>query len=85
MLVNGEWPKEVMTWSYQILTMAHMKKRRVLWRCHDGPTVAASGRPNLWSSYVTGWGPPDINWFINHYNPHENYSYIYHKPLLSHL
>ena len=24
-------------------------------------------------------GPPVISGFINHYNPHENYSYIYHK------
>ena len=21
--------------------------------------------------YSTGWGPPDISWFINHYNPRE--------------
>ena len=24
-------------------------------------------------------GPPVISGFINHYNTHENYSYIYHK------
>ena len=21
-------------------------------------------------NYYTGWGPPVISWFINHYNPH---------------
>ena len=30
---------------------------------------------------TTGWGPPVISWFINHYNHKINYSYIYHKPL----
>ena len=32
-------------------------------------------------SLNTGWCPPSISWFINPIN----YSYIYHKPKLSHL
>ena len=27
----------------------------------------------------TRWGPPDINWFINHEITPSNYSYIYYK------
>ena len=40
--------------------------------------------PSHWLSYVSeGWlnHQPDID-FMNQYNPHENYSYIYHKPEL---
>ena len=37
-----------------------------------------SRKPGSWT--FTGWAPPVISWFINHYNPHEYYSYIYHKP-----
>ena len=36
------------------------------------------------SNNPTGWPPPsDVCWFKNHEitdNPHEYYSYIYHKP-----
>ena len=35
-------------------------------------------------SWGTGWGPPVISWFITLIIP-INYSYIYHKPLLSHF
>ena len=39
----------------------------------------------IWMNIHTGWGPPVISWFINHVLIPINYSYIYHKPLLSHL
>ena len=40
--------------------------------CGQGPRV------DIKSSNPPGWGPPDISWFINHYNLPEYYSYIYH-------
>ena len=29
-------------------------------------------------SLIGSWETTDISWFINHYNTHEHYSYIYH-------